>query len=159
MLADLVVNNVLTLRFLSNIADENNFSISLKYAEFVGQTLKAITELSGTYLFVLPMCYCVCVCASAISTSPLYLSLHIDPPPTFFPFLSFFLSIALSPSLSCSYSLYSFPLSFCIFLYQLITLFLSPLFFSSSRPRQMSISLCRFRHYFNRKDKPRSQAG
>ena len=59
MLADLVVNNVLTLRLLSNIADENNFSISLKYAEFVGQTLKAITELSGTYLFVLPMCYCV----------------------------------------------------------------------------------------------------
>ena len=48
MLGDLVVNNVLTLQFMENIADANNFSFSARYADFVGQTLKAVADLSGT---------------------------------------------------------------------------------------------------------------
>lgn len=47
MLGDLIVGGVLSLSVLRDIPDENNFSLSYRYAEFVGQTLKAITDLNG----------------------------------------------------------------------------------------------------------------
>ena len=94
MLGDLVVNNVLTLQFMENIADANNFSFSARYADFVGQTLKAVADLSGTFTSLF-----------------LFLSLY----------LFILLSISLSFSLSFFFSLfislsYIFSLSLSLFL-------------------------------------------
>ena len=47
LFADFIVNKILSLKLLHNIREENNFSFSSRYAEFVGQVLKAITELNG----------------------------------------------------------------------------------------------------------------
>lgn len=49
LFADFIVNKILSLKLLHNIRDENNFSFSSRYAEFVGQVLKAVTELNGKY--------------------------------------------------------------------------------------------------------------
>ena len=47
MLAYLVKQNVLTLSFLSNIPEENNFADSFRQAEFIGLTLRTLTDLNG----------------------------------------------------------------------------------------------------------------
>ena len=47
MLGNLVFNSVLTIQFLHNISDENNFSFSSRYAEFIGQVLKVVSDLTG----------------------------------------------------------------------------------------------------------------
>jgi hypothetical protein len=68
MLAYLVKEGVLTLSFLSNIPEDNNFADSFRQAEFIGLTLKTHTDLNGnthfvhclsSYLFFL--CFCVFV--------------------------------------------------------------------------------------------------
>lgn len=49
ILADLAVHDILSLQFLqpSAIPEDNNFSFSFRYSEFLGQLLKAVVDISG----------------------------------------------------------------------------------------------------------------